>query len=342
MTSTPVMVFSPSTVKKFRRCKRQYYYAVVEGLEARLPDAKLKLGGWFHDLMEAHYTGKDWEKTHKRLVKEFNNLFIEEREMYGDMPDQVERMMRGYLHYWKKEDEDWEILYAEQEFEAQMEGGDYITFKPDLIVRDHSTPQEFIWVVDHKTVRSIPSADWRAEDLQSTLYFWALRELGLEVKGFIYNYVRKKAPTVPKINKDGSISKRRIDTDFYTLATFLKEYFEVDSLNDLPPKWKKQLHALKLHSSFLKRTRYIPTAATVERTLDEFSYTAQEMEIWHEMGEEQEIDPWTRTFEPSCEWSCDFHDLCMTEFLGGDGRFMRRSKYQPSKYVEERDLGRTE
>lgn len=334
------MIYSPSSVKKFRRCKRSYYYGVVEGLEIRRPDIKLKRGSWFHELMEVKYSGADWRKAHRRLTKDFNNLFLEERESYGDLPDQVERMMNGYELHWRDDEENWEILHNEETFQVEFSGGDFLNFKPDLIIRDHAIKGAPLFIVDHKTTKSIPSADWRIEDLQSTIYYWALRELGMEIKGFIYNYIRTKDPTVPSINKDGSISKRRIDTDYYTMAKFLLEYFEETSVNKLPVKWKTQLHTLRLNNKFLKRSRYTPTPATLDRTIAEFSYTAQEMEIWSQMGEEQELDPWVRTMVPSCDWDCEFHDLCMVELLGGDGKFMRRQKYQPSTYTKERNLGR--
>lgn len=335
------MTFSHSSVKKFRRCKRQYFYSVVEGLEIRRPRDVIKKGNWYHDILRVHYSGGDWEKEHRRLTKAFNNLLLEEREYYGpDMPDQIERKMRAYLHHWKKEEEEWEILHVEENFEATFTDGDIFSFKPDLVIRDHGAPGSPIWVVDHKTVGSLPDSEWRLEDLQSTLYPWALNELGYEVQGFIFNYIRRKEPTVPSINKDGSISRRRIDTDFYTLATFLKEYFEVDSLNELPKQYKDQLRALKISNSFFRRNRIVKVDALVERQVHEFSITAQEIEVWHQMHEEQDDDMWPRTMLPTCDWDCEFQDLCLVELLGQDGKFMRRSKYQPSSYMKGRGIGK--
>lgn len=332
---------SHSELKTFRRCKRQYYYKVVEGLEARLVDPKLKFGTWFHELLRAHYSGKDWKKAHAKELKKFNNLFLEEREHYGDLPDLAERMMYSYLWRYRKQEAEWEVLHIEERFDIHFAEGDMFSFKPDLIVRDHSTPQKDIWVVDHKTTRSIPSAEWRLEDLQSTLYPWALREAtDLEPKGFIFNYIRRKAPTIPSINKDGSISKRRIDTDYPTMARFLLEYYEVDTVKELPTKWKKRLANLKLEDKFFKRSKIVKDEALVSRQMAEFEYTAQEIDIWLEMSQENpHMDPWTRTMIPSCEWDCDFHDLCAIELLGQDSKFMRRSKYQPSKYKKEKSSG---
>lgn len=333
---------SHSELKTFRRCKRQYYYKVIEGLEPRMTDPKLKFGTWFHTLLQAHYSGEDWQKAHAREVKKFNNLFLEEREFYGDLPELAERMMHSYMWRYGKKEKDWEVLYVEETFTVHFQEGDEFSFKPDLIVRDHSTPAKDIWVVDHKTVRSIPSGEWRLEDLQSTLYPWALREgMDLPIKGFLFNYIRRKAPSIPHINKDGSISKRRLDTDYPTMARFLLDYYEVDSVNKLPKEYKIRLANLKLTDNYFKRTKIIKDDYLINRQIEEFTYTAQELETWLEIHKEGEVkDPWVRTMIPSCEWDCDFYDLCHIEILGQDSKFMRRSKYQESQYQKERKRGK--
>lgn len=342
MSSDPVTVtISHSSVKKFRRCKRQYFYGVVEELEPRIHDPKLKLGSWFHELMRAYYSGEDWKKAHAKELKAFNNLFKEERDIYGDMPEQVYRMMESYLWHYRKEEEDWEVLHVEQSFEVVFDSEYRFTFKPDLIIRDHSTKEKAVWVVDHKTAKSVPSGEWRLEDLQSTLYPWALREgTDLEIKGFIFNYIRKKSPSIPKINKNGAISRARLDTDYPTMAKFLMEYYEVDSVNKLPAEWKTRLKVLRAEHKYFKRSRIDKSPELVNRQVEELSYTVQELEIWHEIHEKDDIDPWVRTAIPSCAWDCDFHDLCVIELLGQDSKFMRRTKYQPSSYTKERNLGR--
>ncbi len=137
---------------------------------------------------------------------------------------------------------------------------------------------------------------------------------------------------------DGAISKARIDTDYPTLAKFLVEYYDVDTVNKLPVEKKKQLKALQIQNNYFKRSRIIKDEKLINRQIEEFSYTAQELEVWHEM-EEKEIDPWVRTMIPSCAWDCDYYDLCVIELLGQDSSFMRRAKYQPSKYIKGRGLG---
>lgn len=334
------LVTSHSEIKKFRRCKRQYYYSSVERIEPRLPPARLKFGNWHHSLLQVHYSGGDWRAEHKRHLKSFDNLFLEEREYYGDLPEQVERAMTSYLFHWRKEESNWEVLYAEQSFEAEVVDGDILSFKPDLIVREISTDR--IWCVDHKTVRSMPAADWRIEDLQSTLYPWGLRTLGLDVYGFLFNYIRQKAPSVPHINKDGSISRARIDTDFYTLAKFCKEYYAVEKLNQLPEYWRVQLKTLQVHNTYLKRSRITKDQRLVDRQVYELELTMAEMDEYLTMADSapKGADPWVRTMIPSCDWDCDFYELCQAELLGSNVDFIRRNKYQESTYQKGRKHGR--
>jgi len=328
---------SPSSAKKFRRCKRQYYYSMVEGLETRLPSLPLRRGTWMHECLQYHYMGRDWRIAHKALTKKFNTLLLEEREFYGDLPSEVERMIKAYLYHWKDDDKDWEILHVEETFIVEHPNGHEFSFKPDLIVYDKVLKQTIVW--DHKTTKSVPSAEFRMQDLQSGLYPWGLRIAGLEVDTFGYNYIKTKPPTIPTINQDGSISKRRMDTDYYTLATFLKEYYSEDWPN-IPDRWKTQLRTLKGSNQYFKRTKIVKPKEIENRLVEELDYTMQEMAAWYDFMEDNDEDPWTRTMIMSCDWDCDYHELCMVELMGGDGKFMRRTKYQPSTYLEGRKLGR--
>ncbi len=290
-----------------------------------------------HELLQHHYMGRDWKKALAKLTKQYNNLLLEEREFYGDLPGEVKRMMEMYLYHYREEDKDWEILFVEETFVVEMNGNEF-SFKPDLIVRDKALNQTVVW--DHKTTKSIPSAEFRMTDLQSGLYPWGLRVAGIEVDTFGYNYIRTKPPTVPSINMDGAISKRRIDTDYYTLASFLKDYYK-DEWPDIPDHWKSQLRVLKDSNSYLKRTRLKKPQAVEDRLVRELDFTTEEIAAWYEMADDNPgEDIWPRTMIQSCEWDCDFYDLCLVELLGGDGKFMRKTKYKPSKYLEGRKIGR--
>ena len=325
---------SPSSIKTWRRCKRQYYYKYVEGIETRRPDLPLKRGSWVHQNLQYHYQDRGWRAGHNLQVKKFERLLLEEREYYGDLPGEAERLTLAYLHHYREDN--WEVLFVEETFNVPHPNGSDFSFKPDLIVRDLDTGQVICW--DHKTTKTIPDAMFRMQDLQSGFYPWGLRLAGIEVDVFGYNYIRTKVPTIPSINKDGSISKKRIDTDFYTLAKFLKEYY-ADEWPDIPDNWKIRLRTLKQTSPYFKRSKLDKPQAMTDRMVVELDYTTQEMQAWYEFSDEDE-DPWVRTFIKSCEWDCEFHEVCAIQLFGGDGKYLIKTKFKPSTYLEGRKIGR--
>lgn len=293
----------------------------------------LKRGTWMHKLIAAHYGTGDWEKEHDRLTKQYNTLMLEEREHYGDLPTECDRLMRSYLYHYRREDDDWEILYVEEEYEVTLYTDDTFSITPDLIIREKSTG--LVGCVDHKNMKSIPTAEARLMDLQSVIYPQVLEKAGIEVDFFLFNYIRTKPPTIPHLNLDGTMSKARIDTDYRTLAKFIKE-------NDIPltKALKTRLKNLKDFNPFFHRVRLTKPKVIADRLMEEVRYTIEEMEAFHEMDEEGEIDPWIRSMQLSCDWDCDFYELCMVELMGGNTKFLKRRKYQQSEYAKRKQIGK--
>lgn len=335
---------SQSTVKAYKRCRKQFWYKHVELLEPRFPHERLKLGNWWHSLAAVHFAGVDWEEEQARQEKKFKRLFLEEREKLGDLPDKAKRLFLGHQQHWRKEQDEWEVLYVEESFDLNWMGHT-VTFKPDLIVQTGKGKKKEIWVVDHKTTKSITDEEFRMSDLQSAIYVWALEMAGIcSPTGFIWNYVRTKEPSIPSINLDGQISKRRIDTDFYTLGHFLLDYYQVEKLSQLPKNWKEQLNTLKtVPSKFYKRTRQIKDPYLTAHLISDFFSAVEEMDYYFaELEANPEINPemiFTRNLQLSCQWDCDFQELCLGEMMGVDMSHMRKTRYKGSKYMKGRGRG---
>jgi hypothetical protein len=320
-----------SAVKSFQRCKRRYKYQYLEGLEARFSAIPLKLGSWMHSLIPPFYLGEDWGLTHKKLLKAWNNMSLEEREHYGDIPERAFRLMSSYAYQYRSDLDDWEVLHIEEEFEASLgTAGSTISITPDLIIREKATG--LVGVVDHKNMKDIPNAEARVSDLQSVVYPEILRAsdgFGYEPDFFMFNYIRTKEPTTPHLNLDGTMSRAKIDTDFYTLATFVKE-------NDIPltRELKERLRSIKAFNPFFHRVRLVKPKALSRRLMEEVNLTSAEIEAWQSLGKTQDV--WVRSMQKSCEWDCDFYELCMVELMGGDGSLLRKTKYQGSEYAKRR------
>lgn len=315
-----IFSFSQSKLKAFNRCPKQYEYKYVERLTPKKRERPLFFGSWVHKAIESYYTTPDrnWRSGYAEYKLKWEALFEEEREELsrrGDPISQIPRIMRGYEFYYK--DDGWDPIMVEQEFmvETPMPGV-YFKMVLDLGIVDS---EEKLWAVDHKTASAIPPANtFHAMDPQLILYPWALERLmdngqlpKMPIGGVVYNYIKSKAPSLPQVNKDGSLSKRKVSTDYPTLYLFLKQqgYDPRDFAHILVP--------LKKRSEFLRRYR-LPREPYVTREvlLDALSVVKRM----------QETKRFTRSVSRDCNF-CGYRDLCRAELNGFDTEIMRKTDF---------------
>lgn len=311
-----------SEIKTFQRCPKSHDYKYLQRLVPRAKQRPLFLGSWVHAALQTHYTHGDWKIGHQEYVDQWDALFEEEREelrkrgkgMMPPLPEIVERIMKSYVYYSKGDV--WEVVAVEQEFEVPtplVVNGvrQYLKGIIDLVIKDQDG---LLWVIDHKTASTIPEpTSFHAMDPQLMLYPWAAKiAWGWDVAGIFYNYVKSKPPSIPKVNKDGSISRAKIVTDYPTLYRFFKsEGYD-------PNDFRDQLIPLRKKSPFLRRYRYPrETVVTREILMDVLSVTTHIREDKRR----------SRTITRDCSRMCSYHDLCRAELNGLDSTLMRSQNF---------------
>tara|TARA_R100000458_G_scaffold59739_1_gene71489 strand:- start:3387 stop:4349 length:963 start_codon:yes stop_codon:yes gene_type:complete len=309
---------SQSKLKTFRRCPKQYEYKYIEGLEPTRKSVPLALGNWIHSMLEAHYKGEDWLETYGELTHKFNGFLAEEKEHYGDLPGISARLMNGYMDFWEEEDKNLEVISVEEEFEVDIGKGLLFKFKPDMIVKDKRDGMISCW--DHKSNKTLPDTEWRNTDIQSTLYLWALNQLGIKVDQFIFNYIRTKPPTVPRMTKAGRMSKVKIETDYPTLKSFIEENDLV--IDDNLQTW---LDNLKANSNFYKRISIAKPQLLTNTMIEELYSTATMINF---MDSDDDL-AYYRVLNKACDWDCSFQDLCNADLMGSpQANQIRKQRYQ--------------
>jgi hypothetical protein len=193
--------YSHTALKTFQRCAKRWSYRYIDRLEPKEKSLAMQRGIELHDLFAAHYEGA---------------------RIFAGHPAEDLGLLDRYRRKWDGEDANWTILHVEEEFEMRV--GPYtVGFKPDLVIEINGE----VWIVDHKTTANIPDEydPYNMTDFQHLLYVAGLQQLGYNVKGFLFNYIRTKPPAIPKAIKDGSriADVRRIDTDFATLKGVAEE-----------------------------------------------------------------------------------------------------------------------
>lgn len=338
-----IPVSTHSMLKTFSRCPKQAQYKYAERLKPRMEMSKpLKRGTWMHALWEAHYKGENWKVVHRRLSAKFSELFDEEKEALGDLPNECAGLMRSYLwHYGADKDDPlhgWTIHEVEFTIEALLPNGHLYRGKVDMLIED-----EFgLWLVDHKTHKTLPDFEDRILDMQSALYLWACRENGIPVQGFIWNYIRTKGLTKPKMLADGSrLSRSAIDTDYVTYALALKEY-QKDYGLDIRP-YAAELQRLKNQryqpgavqtSGFFRRHTLEKDDRMLERVVAERTRTSESMHNY----DFTDHDSVERVPDRGCKWMCSYKQLCQTELFGGNATNIRRQQFRvgdPMDYYQD-------
>lgn len=342
-------VTTHSMLKAYLSCPKQAQYKYAERLKAKRlthRDQPLRRGTWVHELLQAHYEGGDWRAVHADNTAKFNKLMDVEKEELGDLPTECLRLFRSYLwHYGANKDDPfhgWKVLGAEKTFEAvwpdSEDGLDIYRCRVDLLVED----QHGLLIVDHKTHKVLPSHTFRTLDAASPLYNWAARESGYDVRGFLWNYIRTKVPTAPKMVYVGKpnerLSEAALDTDYPTYARAIKEY----GLDWREDPYRTKLAQLKSQrwkedgpqtSQFFKRDILEKDDEMVARVIATAMRTRDRMH-----GDFDDYSVTERNMGRHCDW-CTFSQLCTTEMFGGLGDHIRRRQFRvgdPLDYYQDK------
>lgn len=305
-------------------------------------------GTWMHMLLQVHHklwageeeveikvpkgrgqveeTVTSWEEAQELLTHEYDeNLFEEEKEELDFSPDDCKRLFRSYLKFWEADDKRYTVAKLHDgspavEFiiEVSLEKwGITIPFKGqvDLLVEDNELGGLWIW--DHKWVKTVPGDDERMMSPQALIYAWALRKLGYDVRGFVFNYGRTKAPTIPRLLKNGTLSlAKNIDTDEGTYLQAIKDLHGKRWKEYATTVYAEKLADLKNREVlWFRRERIALETPRVKQGLGEFLATIQDIE----RRRTGKLVP--RTYQFSCGWKkggCEYHGLCVSEFNGLD------------------------
>jgi hypothetical protein len=307
VVTEPLFKISNSKANTWRRCPKKYEYKYVQRLRRKQKALPLEKGTWMHELLQTFYDAGDWRKTHKRLTKKFYRLFEDERQMLGNLPDECERIMRAYLRQYEEEDGHLRIVDTELNEYVTLPNGLRIQIIVDLVYEDDMG----LWAMDHKFRGQFADPESMRLDPQLTLYYWGLEVLGYPCVGTVYNEVLTKPPVIPKLTaKTGRLEKRKnIFTDQYTYAKTVKEHgFSLSDYTDI-----LRVIGLSQKDRFFKRTYMPRDKHMVRNVMRDLNDTAVEIMRAERDGR------FPRSFDKSCKFSCEFKDLCLTQFHGGDG-----------------------
>ncbi|QZD97754.1 Cas4 family exonuclease [Gordonia phage Vine] len=329
------LVITNSLIKSFKGCENATKYKHVEEIGPKLNRAKpLTRGTWFHALLEAKYKGMAGLETptvtevHKAEVAKYGKMFDEEKEALGDLPHEMADLYKAYNWHYQRDDS-WKIHEVEIKLEAELPNGMQGQGKSDLLVEDDAG----LWVVDHKTHKSLPRWDYRLLDYQSPYYIWLFRQCGIPVRGFIWNYVVPKSPQPLNFGvRDGRLLKKQ--PAFTDYPTAYKSAKAAGMLDDPPTQAylamlkDRQYDVDRVQVSPVFRRDLIEKNDTMLATvMDDITRTADRYGEWRAALERDPEAPVSRNVGRNCDW-CSYRSLCVAELMGLDADGVRHREFQ--------------
>lgn len=315
---------SQTKVRTFRTCRRAYHLRYVDGWKKIVKARPLRFGIIIHEMLEAFAEGKDPFALLNKIGKQNKKLFADERELYGNIIEDIRVIMETYFKTYTKKSLRFikhQGKSAEHELEVEIGNNFLFVFRVDHFGK---TENGLRWLVENKTFSKKPSEDQRWRDLQTCMYIRACEMLGIQkLNGVLWNYIKSKAPTRPEVLKDGiHLSKRKIDTLPQTVQAVMKEHGLREKDN------KDLVHYAKVNvSSYFDRVFTPVVPQVVDILFDEFLETCIDIRDLHGAITDRNIGQ-------HCGW-CEFEPLCRTELTGGDLDYVKEHEYGKREDVQE-------
>jgi hypothetical protein len=213
-------------------------------------------------------------------------------------------------------------LDVEKDFKVKIEGmaGVVLHGYFDVVIREDKTSKN-IWIVEHKFPTNLKSENNMDLIQQLKIYDWAARKIYQgqgTVKGCIYNQILGKKPSIPTLNKNGSMSKAEIATtwEFYQNAVIqagLNPEDYIDMKEKLKDKkfWQRD----KVLTSEVERRNFILDLKSV---------------VWEMKKKGNHI---YGAYSFVCD-GCEFRELCIEHLKGGDIEFIIENTFRKRKARE--------
>lgn len=333
-------IVTASELQAFRRCQRAWNYTSANRMSLfamGMPIPALNIGGGVHYALSRQWAGHNWlaavnehyaatkdtvEREYREMVG--TGLSDEEYRILSDERWEVQRLCEAYFARYGTEwpTKPYRIVAAEVTFAVPLVPEQNIWFMGSI---DRVCTDKFENVIplEIKTYKSAPDpANWRF-NFQTYMYACALGILlGVVPPMALYDGVRKKGPTIPRVlKKSGKVSKAWIDTTY-------DEYIRVVRNNHrgkVPDEYRDILTRLLARdqsprNAFTTRFRIPLLASAMEQYWDEAQITAMEMLHIHDR------------IVANKDWQgctmCRVKNLCDAQFAGEDFELIVKEKYR--------------
>lgn len=328
-SGTPVI--SQSLINAWCQNPINVYYRYIKGLSPKEVPEHIVRGLWIHECLEAMYKGETWQATHNKWLGHGTS---------SEVSQEIFRTVRGYEYYYGEEG--WEVLATELPLEATLPNGFKFVGKLDALVKTSNGRR---MIVDHKTTKRIKPLEKQLVQIQAPMYMWLCAQNGLEVDGFMWDYLLTPGPKPPKFIAGGSrLAAKQPNTDYPTALEEVTRAQHVfgEALTPHPRHKAEVERMLEFHkevrkggkhpeASNLYHRRFVPLAEQwVDATVRRVAKTASDMwnYDWSDEG--------TIQMSPDAYFATggDYIDLITAYLMTGSSDVVAMQRYTKSDPME--------
>lgn len=314
---------SHTQIVQWKRCPRRWYYRYQVGLEPIDRDPKLDYGAWVHhDLAILYRALPDGLDTALDRVAEAHEAYgeelmrdaalMEQQAAIAALGTEVLEVVRRYARRVAEADAAYRIYAVERSEVVDIPNTAHsVEVVTDLILSDATGRS--IWIVDHKVTDDLRDDMALALELQFGMYAWAYWRLGYDVRGVVYNGIRRGIPRIPRLNRDGTVSRQPIATDWDTYAEAIR------AAGGDPADYDDMRQRLEARRWYMRQVI----------TYNEHHLRQIEEELIAAANELSRERPYySRTMMRACEWDCPYLHLCVGELKGADTDYLIQEKFR--------------
>ena len=315
-----------SDIQTWKRCRRKWDFTAPgqQHLEPDIPNKNLWLGSLVHEALADYYdTGVLPVQAFSQVIQKRTptNLSAEDKEVFLANEELGKGMLKHYYAWSQEEDKHYKMIGAEIPFEVPIKNS-----AGKLIYKFAGTFDGVIWdkqdreyyILETKTAAKMGPWTFLESDEQVTNYLLAAEMVfDFPVAGVLYNVLRKKLPTKPKVLKNGKLSTSA------SIATTYQAYLQTVLAHGLDPMdYDEHLTYLEAQSNeFFHREH-------VTRSKHQLAVALYELEeVAEDMSQVERISLYaSRTRD--CEWQCQFLAPCQMMDDGWDFKAYLEENYK--------------
>jgi hypothetical protein len=310
-----------------------------ENLEPAVPYAPFFVGRAVHFCLERYYgDGVDiWTSLEAYLENEqkiAGTLWKQEQEKWDESTTLISELLAHYMLWAQVDTSDYRdsnltFLDLEVPFNVPMYHPETGHEDPNVRLEGRfdgivlHKPTNKYWIWETKTARSIGELTNSLEnDEQAGAYIYAGQMLkDIKIEGVLYNIIRKKAPTHPRILQNGYLSTQKGEYTAFSYVADVRRNHPDWNWDLIQEYYGSVINNMSLgDNGFFSRYPVRRSTFEVAHLVSNLYWTAQEM-----------IDPNTVLYPaPSfikCNF-CQFRAPCITKSRGGNFEALLRAEYQ--------------